>query len=157
MSVLKSGKFPLPSSASLTDTSLTAVACPGVTSCTVIGLYTDTSETTQVLILTGSGALWTATDAPLPPNAGLAGGQISIACPSVSSRTAAGLDDNSSNHEEVLILTGSGKSWSAVGVPPPPGAIAQTLGPISAIGCTTASLCTAVGSYEDSSHSKDCW
>ena len=93
---------------------------------------------------------WTATEAPLPADAASQTGAIlrAAACPSVSSCVAVGNYTNSSGDEQVLVLAGSGTSWTAAEAAPP--ANAASITPIT-VACASVSSCVAAGFYYDSS------
>jgi hypothetical protein len=142
------------------ELSLSAVACPSTTSCTAIGSYLNSSGNTRGLLVTGAGASWTATAAPLPANAVTTGqtAQLSaVACPSTTSCVAVGSYYLSSSASPVgLLVTGSGTSWTASEAPEPANAPATNQdAPLSAVACPSTSSCVAVGSYTDSSDNED--
>jgi hypothetical protein len=141
---------PLPAGAAADPgASLGSVACPSASSCVAAGIYTDPSGNWHVLLLTGSGTSWTATEAPLP--AGAAGASLgSVACPSASSCVAAGSStDSSGSNQEPLLVTGSGTSWAAAEASLPGGAGSSA--DLGSVACPSASFCVAVGGYTDSS------
>lgn len=78
-----------------------AIACPAVSSCTMIGIYYDSAGYARGLINTGAGSAWTLTK--------LRGNDLfSVACQSVTSCIITGLGG---------IWTGSGATWQATAAP----------------------------------------
>jgi hypothetical protein len=77
------------------------VACPSTTSCVASGF-----DATDGLLVTGSGTTWTATEAPLPPDASSSLGLQSVACPSTISCVATGSYIDSSGNQDGLLVTG---------------------------------------------------
>lgn len=154
---------PLPAGAPKTsNVELTSVACSSASWCVAVGVYSyDTQDVG--LILTWSGKAWTAAKAPLPPpapgNQSRDGEPVSVACPSASSCVAVGtyVEYDPAAGEGAsrgLLLTWSGRSWTATQPPLPagaePGSARFTL--LNAdVACASASWCTAIGEYYDTS------
>jgi len=82
------------------DVAPTAVACPAVSSCTVISNYDDSAGNYGGLVNTGAGSAWTPSSISL-------GGLLSGACPAVSSCIIGGGE----------VYTGSGTTWHATPIP----------------------------------------
>jgi hypothetical protein len=142
-------KAPLPGTSS-PGGDVTAVACPSASLCVAAGLYVDSSDQIQGLLLTGWGTRWAAKKAPLPPDASNPEPSLnSVACPTMTFCVVAG-DYNSTSGPSGLILTGSGTSWTAAKAPLPAGATGGVR-LLSAVSCPTAASCIAVGVYVDSS------
>ncbi len=99
----------------------------------------------------GPGAVWSVTQAPLPPDAaGSRTNQISaVACPSATSCVAVGGYDDAKGNGQGLVLTGSGTSWTALRAPLPSDAGTSPDVSLSSVSCATAASCVAVGSYID--------
>jgi len=97
------------------------------------------------LLLTGSGTSWTATEAPLPPDAAGDTDNVilnSVSCPSATACTVGGYFANA-HFFEGFLLTGSGTSWTA----------SQDADPVEQVGpvdCVSAAACTAIGSTPSS-------
>ena len=145
---------PLPAGANSSPSAdVTGVACPTAGSCVAVGSYTDASSNDQGVIDTLSGGVWTATKAPLPANASPDAILSAVACTSATACTAAGQYIDNSGHDQGLIETGSGTSWTATEAPLPAGANANPVVSIYilAVGCTSATACTIVGEYADNS------
>ncbi|MGH3153243.1 MAG: serine/threonine-protein kinase, partial [Streptosporangiaceae bacterium] len=144
--------LPLPSGGS--DPILGGVACPSASECVAVGEYSDTSGHQHGLLLTGSRSSWTATEAPLPANASAPADPdtapvnlYSVACASTSHCTAVGLYTDSSGHQQGLLLTGSGSSWTATEAPLPAGTDLNYYPYVSmvAVTCPSVTQCVAVG------------
>lgn len=127
------------------EASLESVACPSPTRCVAVGWYIDSSRHYQPLLVTGSGAHWTAINVTLPIGAGLTS-LSSVACPSASTCVAVG--DSS---PQPVLLTQTGTSWTATTVPLPPGVQTTSSALIRSVTCGSAASCVAVGTYADSS------
>jgi hypothetical protein len=149
-------KAPLPAGgAAAPGTTLGSVACNSASaSCVAVGTYQDASGNSQGILLTGSGSSWTAIEAPLLSGAG-ANPRVqldSVKCPAATQCTAVGTYSDASFHTQGLLLTGSGSSWTATEAPLP--ADVTTGDPrvsLSSVACSSGSLCTAVGTYNDQS------
>ena len=98
------------------------------------------------------GGAWTATVAPLPADAASHPGAIvrAAACPSASSCVGVGTYYDSSKGEQVLVLAGSGTSWTAAEAAPPANAGSEPI-TLFTVACASASYCVATGFYYDSS------
>jgi hypothetical protein len=149
---------PLPSAGS--DAYLSSVSCPSATSCVAVGSYWASSDWSQYgMILAGSFGSswsWSAAVAPEPGNAAGDDEYLeTVSCTSTSSCLAAGQYDASTDNYEGALLTGStGTSgWSAVEAALPSGASTSDLQNVGfdSIACASATSCTALGGYLDSS------
>ncbi len=142
---------PLPAgtAANLSPT-LVSVACNSASSCVVVGSYEDASFNFHGLLLTGSGSSWIATQPPLPSGADPTGYvQLdAVKCPTATQCTAVGSYTDTAGHAQGLILTGYGSSWTATQAPLPANANTDPRVAISALSCSSASACTAVGTYD---------
>jgi hypothetical protein len=126
---------------------LSGVACTSANACTAVGDYVDSSDTPVTLAETWNGTSWSIQSTP---NA--SGSQDSVlygvSCTSGSACTAVGEYDNSSGTEVTLAEAWNGSSWSIETTPDPAGAQQSYL---TGVSCTSASACTAVGQFYDSS------
>jgi hypothetical protein len=150
-------KAPLPAgAAAVPGITLGSVACAsGSASCVAVGSYQDASGNSQGVLLTGFGSSWTAIQAPLPSGAG-ANPRVeldSVTCPAASTCIAVGnyADASFSFNRPGLLLTGSGSSWTATQAPLPGNANSSPNVFITSVACSSGSLCTAVGTYNDQS------
>ena len=135
-------KAPLPSNGA--SGSLSSVACPSPSECVAVGTYTDSSGE-HGLIVTGSGASWTAAEAPLPANAGTPASVTltAVTCASPSACVVVG-----SYNTHGLLLTSSGSSWTAIKAPLPAG-LPSGYVYLDSVACASASQCAAVGIYQE--------
>jgi hypothetical protein len=149
-------RFP-PGASRLRGADLGTPVCSSTTVCVVIGDYTDTSGSGQVMLLTGRGSSWATTKAPLPADADAdpEARSSGLACVSVTLCVATGRYTDSSGRWQVVLLTGHGSSWTTAKAPLPAGADTHPKhGPALALGgfiCPSASFCMAAGDYTDSS------
>jgi Cutinase len=147
-------KAPLPADARKSDpnVSLNSVACASATSCVTVGEYTNTSGYAPGLLLTGSGTSWTATEAPLPPNASRPYPGVdltSVVCPSASTCVAVG-SYVSTTGTDGLLLVQSGGAWKPIEAPLP-ARTSPLMVELTAVGCSAPVSCVAAGTYTDSS------
>jgi hypothetical protein len=145
---------PLPAGAAVDPyVALASVACLSAVLCVTAGYYIDSSGNQQGLLLTGSGSSWTAAKAPLPAGASVVPGVwlSSVSCGSASTCAAAGWYKDSSGNQQGLLLTRSGASWTPAEAALPDGAAAQPSVDLDSVACQSASACTAVGWYFESS------
>jgi hypothetical protein len=145
----KAVQAPLPAGAAADPfATLTAVACGSATRCAAAGSYYLTSGRVQALLLTGLGSSWTAVKPPVP-----AGGSDAtvdaVACASASFCAAGGSYYNS-HGEQGLLLTWSGKSWTAATAAWPTKTFQNPDGVITDVTCPSAKVCVATGTYTDS-------
>ena len=133
-----------------------SVACASASRCAAVGVYQDSSDSQQGLLLTGSGSSWTAANAPLPAGAAANPATTlgSVACNSASaSCVAVGSYQDASGNSQGVLLTGFGSSWTAIQAPLPSGAEANPQVRLDSVTCPAASTCIAVGRYADASNS----
>ena len=147
-------KAPLPPGAAKNPhAGLWGVACPSASACVAVGYYTDSAGSQQVLLLTGHGAAWTATTAPLPPGADRKARNgpepptalYSLTCPSVSVCVATGYYTDSLGSFDGLLLTKQGPAWTAAAAPMPGGG---SMGVVYDVACPSPATCVAVGSAD---------
>jgi hypothetical protein len=153
---------PLPANAGTNpNVSLNSVSCASAGNCTAVGNYVDSSGNIQGhglpdqgLLLTETSGTWaTGVEASLPANANnTLAGLADVSCASAGNCAAVGSYEDSSGHQQGLLLSETSGTW-ATGVEASPPANAGTnpnAGPVS-VSCASAGNCTAVGYYEDSS------
>ncbi len=147
----------LPADASTTNpgVSLNSVSCASAGSCTAVGGYFDNSGNLQLqgLLLTESSGAWGAgVEATLPAGASTST-QVaslgSVSCASAGNCSAVGTYNDSSSHQQGLLLTEASGAWGAgVEASLPAGAEHPS---VNSVSCTAGENCTAVGAYTDSS------
>jgi hypothetical protein len=133
---------------------LAGLACASASACVASGDYVDSSGYFQGVILTGSGTSWTTTITLLPANASTTQNIFnldSVACASASKCVATGSYRDSSGNSQVLLLAGSGTSWTATEAPLPADAASNPRADGSAVACPSTTMCIATASYRDSS------
>ncbi len=145
----KAATVPLPSSSS-TSATLTTISCQSASNCVAAGDY-HTGGSQQGMLLSGHGASWTATRAPLPASAATHPHVVlsSAACPAVSWCVAVGQYTGSSKSAYGLLLTGHASSWSGSRAPLPADAGSKPAAHLASVACPAAGHCVAVGTYTD--------
>jgi hypothetical protein len=153
----KAIQAPMPGNATDSGAFLDGVTCPTTSECIATGVYPDKTGHSDGLLLTWSGGVWKATEAPLPANASTTpewadSEVVSLSCSSVSECVAGGFYMDASNNTVGLLLTWSGGTWKAAEAPLPANS-AQTgqHGIVGEASCPSISLCIAGGSYTDQS------
>jgi hypothetical protein len=150
--------LPLPADATATAkerASMSSISCAGPTACTAVGYYKGTTGHTFGLVEAWNGAVWAATQAPEPANAGtganLLGQLTSVDCATSAACTAVGVYEGTTGHTFGLIETGSGMSWAATQAPEPAnaGTGANQRGALESTTCPRAGTCVATGYYEN--------
>lgn len=133
-----------PSEPAPQDSSLHAVSCASPSSCVAVGIAGST--TAVPLAETWNGTSWSirATVADGPGDSGLLG----VSCASASDCLAVGFGDNTTVGKVALAERWDGTQWSGLPVPAPAGAVRSELDGVS---CTSASACTAAGTWQNSS------
>ena len=146
---------------------LDAVSCPSSSECVAGGAYplTSTSEYSQPMLLTWSGAHWTAQESPVPPDAATGngrdtgGGVSAVTCPSSSVCAADGWYWTGSGYEPEMVLSWTGGAWTATKAPLPANAADSSASwypqQSSQLSCASVSKCIVGGSYDDSSGAND--
>jgi hypothetical protein len=128
-------------------TYLAGVSCPSAASCTAAGFYVDSSGIQQTVAENWNGSTWAIQAAPSP--SGSVGADLyGISCASMTNCAAAGQSVNSSGATVTLAESWTGGTWAIEATPSPSGATASGLDGVS---CVSATSCTAVGLYVDSS------
>ena len=144
---------PLPANAAADpDAGLDSETCPSASTCVAAGTYEDSSGNEQGLLITGSGTSWTAAEAPLPANAAAKQDACEHGGVPVSVHLRRGLvSHEDSSGQEVVLVTGSGTSWTAAEAPLPANAAASGGATLDSETCPSASSCVAACFYADSS------
>ena len=120
--------------------SLTGAGCASASACTAVGGYTNQSGTGVTLAERWDGTAWRIQPTPNP--AGTQGAGLSaVSCPSPSDCIAVGSYETAGFTPATLAERWDGTSWHIQTTPTP----TQFGGDLSAISCTSASACTAVG------------
>ena len=131
---------------------LTGLTCPTVGACTVIAKYTDTSAVPyqdQWFIDTLMDGSWTASDAPLPSNAGNIP-QVSldsVACSAAAFCVTVGAYDDTGGQQDGLIETLADGSWTASEAPAPSTTATYANLVLTSIACPGLGACEAIGQF----------
>jgi hypothetical protein len=119
--------------------------------CLAAGNYYDTSDNLQLSLLSGYGASWTVTEAPLPANALYNPGLSLAVCATASSCTAVGgFFDSPGGWYHGLVISGAGSAWTATEAPIPSNGDfngSGGIGLVRSVTCPSALKCTAAGFY----------
>jgi hypothetical protein len=120
---------------------LEGVSCPSPTACTAVG-YDEgaTSSDTAALVEVWNGQTWQGRQPVARSNANLLG----VSCPSPTACTAVGYFDNAQGALVALAEEWNGSTWTTSTVPVPAGGSGAVL---TAVSCSSAAACTAVGRY----------
>lgn len=134
------------------DLGLSAVACSSVGNCIAVGNYETNAEVWEGLILPETDGKWgRALEAPLPVGAPVAGQNsvlLSVTCSPAGTCAAAGDYVDAFGHEQALLVSGSGRNWTAATSPPAPADADSDPNIIpSSISCPVVGECAAVGTY----------
>ncbi len=135
---------PNPSDAS--GSGLFGVSCPSATACTAVGYYVNYSGDDVTLAERWNGTKW-AIQSTLNPSVvkNILGG---VSCTSATACTAVGYYANKSGEDATLAERWNGSKWAIQSTPSPHGSQNSDLYGVS---CTSATACTAVGYYANSS------
>jgi hypothetical protein len=126
---------------------LYGVSCTSTSACTAAGHFVNSSEKNVPLAERWNGTAWSAQEPPSPTGAKEANLK-GVSCTSATACTAAGYFVNSAGKVVPLAESWNGTAWSVQEPPSPTGAKSSALNGVS---CTSATACTAVGVFENSS------
>jgi hypothetical protein len=130
---------------------LEGVSCTSSTKCIAVGGSEDSSGNTTTLVEKRKGTSWSIETTPNP-----SGSEDtllkSVACTSTSSCTAVGGYEDSSGNEYTLAESSNGNAWSIQTTPNPSGSTESV--PLG-VSCASATACTAVGAYFNSSDEEE--
>jgi hypothetical protein len=143
---------PKPKSGAVNLLGLAAVSCSSPGNCVAVGNYETNAEVWDPLIVVQRHGRWTrAIEAPLPAGAPVEGQNaalLTVTCGPAGQCTAAGAYVDPSGHQQTLLVSGSGDSWSAAPAPSDPSDANSDPNIIpSSIACPSTGACTAVGTY----------
>ena len=130
------------------DNFLNAVSCATSTSCAAVGYdYQGSTGSYLPLVEHWNGSQWSIQSAPNPSSA-FRTVLASVACPSATVCTAVGNYSNHNGDSVPLAERLSGGHWTIQATPAPMGATSSYL---TSVSCPSATACTAIGGYQDSS------
>jgi hypothetical protein len=136
---------PTPSPRGASDSTLVGVSCTSASACTATGFY-DTSTGHATLAERWNGTAWAIQPTPSPRGASDSA-LVGVSCTSASACTATGYYNTSTGTELTLAERWNGAAWAIQPTSNPGGANGSALEGVS---CTSASACTATGSYNTS-------
>ncbi len=138
----------VPAPITTTASSLSGVSCPSKTACTAVGVDNDyTASNSTPLAEVWNGTSWSIAAAK-SPKGGQYSGLESVSCTSGTVCSAVGWSRASADAPAVPLAEGrSGSSWTVQATPNESDSTGTYLYGVS---CTSASACTAVGSYSTS-------
>jgi hypothetical protein len=127
-------------------------SCSSVGNCVAVGGYETNAEVWDAMIIVERHGHWSrAIPAPLPAGAPVAGQNavlLSITCNHAGQCSAAGAYVDAYGHQQSLLVSGSGASWSAAAPPTPPSDANSDPNIIpTSIACASSGECAAVGTY----------
>jgi hypothetical protein len=127
-----------------------AVSCAAAGSCSAIGGYTDSSASSQGLLLTQSANMWAAGSRTVLPAGAAANPNVSLdslSCFSAGNCAAIGEFDDSSGTQGLLLSEIAGNWAPAVKASLPADAAANPKAITGDVSCTSVTECTAIGRY----------
>jgi hypothetical protein len=122
---------------------LNAVSCSSPGACTAVGVF-DNLPGTGTLVERWNGTSWSI-QASANPAGALTSVLFGVSCPAATFCVAVGNYQNRAGRHAIMAEAWNGSSWSVMSAPPPAGARRSFLNGVS---CTSATACTAVGSYQ---------
>jgi hypothetical protein len=134
---------PTPSPSGAQDTSLFGVSCTSASACTAVGYYAS-GTTSLPLAERWNGTTWAIQKMPNPSSGTQDGFLFGVSCSSASACTAVGSTDAIAGPQIALAEHWNGKVWAIQKVAK---FSASENGYLDGVSCTSASACTAVGSY----------
>ena len=137
-----------PTPGGATEAELSAVACPGPTTCTAVGNYRnflDAQARQKTLAESWNGTSWRIQSAP---TVGYGSALSAVSCAGARACMAVGYYLDALGWPVSLVEVWNGTSWKTVPTPNPPGSADITL---TGVSCAAAGACTAVGWYDSSS------
>jgi hypothetical protein len=137
---------------------LSAVSCPAAGSCVVDGeynIFSTTPDQVQLFVDTLSDGSWTATDVPLPSNAGpsyyASDSLQAVSCPSAGWCGASGQYIDTTGQQDGLLEILSDGTWTATEAPAPGSTASdeEVNVDLSDLACPVVGSCEASGGYND--------
>jgi hypothetical protein len=137
------------------EAALKGISCMPARTCTAVGQYLDSSSHLQAMAATETSGRWgRAMEVTAPSSAGTnpSAKLYAVSCTPARRCTAVGTYEDTSSHPQAMEATGASGTWEqAAQVTAPSNAGTNPQADLSAISCTSAGTCTAVGEYLDSS------
>jgi hypothetical protein len=132
---------------------LDGVSCASATACTAVGSFDRSGDVVKTLVESWNGTSWSVAPSPQPPPVNGSSWLDGVSCVSPAACTAVGFREQSLNvQSRTFVESWNGTSWSVV--PSPNAGRATTGNSLNGVSCTSATACTAVGSYANSAGEK---
>jgi hypothetical protein len=126
---------------------LFGVSCPAATFCVAVGNYQNRTGRHTILAEAWNGSSWSVL--PAPPPAGARRSFLNgVSCVSATGCTAVGSYQTRSGRHVTLAEHWNGTAWS---IQPTPNPATPPRSALTAVSCTSANVCTAVGRSVDNS------
>jgi len=142
--------LPLPAGAPANAFTPLAISCPTATQCSAGATYSNGQPEFYLgALLHWTGKQWTEIPAPMPSDKTTnrqRASVTSISCPSATRCLAGGYYDSLTGNP-ALLLSWSGKNWTAAKAPLPANAFANPDAIVSGMACPSVTSCFAVGQY----------
>ncbi|MDE3133254.1 MAG: hypothetical protein KGL15_04230 [Acidobacteriota bacterium] len=143
---------PKPKSTAVEVLGIGGISCGSVGNCVAVGNYESNAEVWDAMLIVERHGHWgRAIEAPMPAGAAVAGQNaalLSVTCDHAGQCSAAGEYVDASGHQQSLLVSGSGHTWSAAPAPTPPSDANSDPNIIpSSIACADTGACAAVGTY----------
>ena len=135
-----------PNSATTTGSVLDGVSCNSAASCSAVGFF-DSPGGALSLAEAWNGQVWTIQATPNPPGPAAVSQLNGVSCSSATDCTAVGFSQNSSSTDLTLAEGWNGTAWSIQPTPDPADAGTFPGSVLSAVSCSSAAACMAVGNY----------
>ena len=129
-------------------TNLFGVSCSAADACTAVGYYTDGAQQIHPLAEIWTGTSWKIQPVPSPAGHPLSG-FFAVSCPSARACTAVGAQTDTRGTSISLAERWNGTAWTIQATASPAGSAGSEF---LAVSCTSATACTAAGSYDTTSH-----
>lgn len=157
-------KAPLTGLATLSNphVDIFSVSCSTAGNCAAVGAYADPGGHEEGLIETETNGVWTTTSANVSALGGSSTPAVqlnSVSCAAPGSCVAVGNFVDSSSHQQGLIVSDSGGTWTASkpNLSSLPSTATNPNVGLTAVSCPAAGDCTAVGRYIDGSSTDGSW
>ena len=138
-----------PNPTGATKSVLGDVSCTSSTACMAVGYFENSSKMWVALAESWNGTAWSVQEPPSPTGAKVEVVLEGVSCTSSTACTAMGHFKNSANTIVSLAERWNGTSWTVQEPPSPTGA---TFTFLKGVSCTSATACTAVGLFQNSSN-----
>jgi hypothetical protein len=138
-----------PADASSDGVQAYAIECPTSTSCVGLGSYTDTTGNGQGVVEILASGIWTTQETPVPADAAANPETLvdGSSCWAAASCQLAGSYVTNTGIFAPFTVGVSGTTLTATRLPVPVNAVSTLDARLNDIGCTSATACVAVGSY----------